>query len=159
MVLWYWLTGLFSSIVWSIICAQKKDKAVKVHYIFKSLNEWMTLSAYMVVKGCIHHSASMLSGDVTFKRIVTFLWRYDTPQGFTWKVACYHKRRKQFHFGGAERNIHRDCSDLCCSMNINKVSRVKYWGASPPLSPGSCGYTGAHTHIDLDPSKWCNCTM
>ena len=37
-----------------------------------------------------------------------------------------HRRRKQFHFGGAERNIHRDHRDLRCNMNINKVSRVKY---------------------------------
>ena len=42
-----------------------------------------------------------------------------------------HRRRKQFHFGGAERNIHRDHCDLHCNMNINKVSRVKY---APPGS-------------------------
>ena len=52
-----------------------------------------------------------------------------------------HRCRKQFHFGVAERNIHHDRSDLRCSMNINKVSRVKYWGGpGPPLPPGSYAY-------------------
>jgi len=31
--------------------------------------------------------------------------------GLTMQV---HRRRKQFHFRGAERNIHRDRGNLCC---------------------------------------------
>lgn len=48
-----------------------KDKAVKVHYIFKSLNEWMAFSAYMV--GSIGHSLFNVEWGCYFKRIVTFL--------------------------------------------------------------------------------------
>ena len=39
-----------------------------------------------------------------------------------------HRRRKQFHFWGAERNIHCNMPICAASMNINKVSRVKHWG-------------------------------
>ena len=39
-----------------------------------------------------------------------------------------HRRRKQFHFGEAEHNIHCDMAICAACMNINKVSRVKYWG-------------------------------
>ena len=50
-----------------------------------------------------------------------------------------HRRRKRFHFGGAERNIHCDAviSAACMNllMNINKVLRVKYWGCPGPSAP------------------------
>ena len=38
-----------------------------------------------------------------------------------------HRRRKQFHFEGAEHNIHCNTAICTACMNINKVSRVKYW--------------------------------
>ena len=70
----------------------------------------------------------------------------------TWVVAnklmlslpCQlHRRRKHFHLfffgggggGGGERNIHCDTAICAACMNINKVSRVKYWGALAPLAP------------------------
>ena len=38
-----------------------------------------------------------------------------------------HRRRKQFHFEGAEHNIHCNTAICTACMNINKVSGVKYW--------------------------------
>ena len=40
-----------------------------------------------------------------------------------------YRRRKQFHFGGSKRNIQCDAVICTACMNINKVSRVNYWGA------------------------------
>ena len=38
--------------------------------------------------------------------------------------------------GGGECNIHCDVAICAACMNINKVSRVKYWGAlAPPALP------------------------
>ena len=39
-----------------------------------------------------------------------------------------HRRRKQFYFWGAKRNIHCDVAICAACMNINKVSRVKHGG-------------------------------
>ena len=49
--------------------------------------------------------------------------------------ANMHRRRKQFHFWGAERNIHCDAAICAAHMNINKVSRVKYCGDPAPPRP------------------------
>ena len=46
-----------------------------------------------------------------------------------------YRHRKQFHFGGAKRNIHCNAAICAARMNINKVSRVKYWGDSSPPVP------------------------
>ena len=54
--------------------------------------------------------------------------------------ANMHRRRKQFHFGGAERNTHCDAAICAARININKVSRVKYCGGpAPPPPPGPPG--------------------
>ena len=49
--------------------------------------------------------------------------------------ANMHRRRKQFHFGGAERNTHCDAAICAARININKVSRVKYCGGPAPPPP------------------------
>ena len=41
------------------------------------------------------------------------------------------RRRKQSHFGEAKRNIHCDAAICATCININKLSRVKYWGGGP----------------------------
>ena len=47
-----------------------------------------------------------------------------------------HRHRKHFHFGGAECNIHCDMAICAACMNINKVSKVKYWeGPGLPCPP------------------------
>ena len=38
----------------------------------------------------------------------------------------FHRHRKQFHFGGTERNIHCDLAICAACMNINKVSRITF---------------------------------
>ena len=78
------------------------------------------------------------------------LWLASMHNQASWAVVDHHcitasmmfRRRKQFHFGGAERNIHCDAAIWTACMNINKVSRVKYWGGGgggggpwPPAFP------------------------
>ena len=49
-----------------------------------------------------------------------------------------HRRRKQFHFGGGggANVIYTAIAAICAAwMNINKVSRVKYWGDPGPSCP------------------------
>ena len=50
---------------------------------------------------------------------------------------CRHRCRKHFHFfGGGQRNIQCDAEICAACMNINKVSKVKYWeGPGPPFPP------------------------
>ena len=61
------------------------------------------------------------------------------PTSLLFVKRCRHRCRKHFHFGGGggggERNIQCDAAICAACMNINKVSRVKYWeGPGPPLS-------------------------
>ena len=64
----------------------------------------------------------------------------------------YHRRRKQFHFGGGGGRLNVIYSVIAviyaACMNINKVLRVKYWGGGgggggglgPPSPPSSYAY-------------------
>ena len=54
---------------------------------------------------------------------------------FRFSLASMHRCRKQFHFGGGPNVIYTVIAVICTAcMNINKVSRVKYWGG--PGLPG-----------------------
>ena len=57
-------------------------------------------------------------------------------------TVALHRCRKQFHFGGGANIIYTAITAICTAcMNINKVSRVKYWGAlAPPAPPSSYAY-------------------
>ena len=63
--------------------------------------------------------------------------------------AATQRRRKQFHFGEAKRNIHCNATICTACMNINKLSRVKYWGggALTPRPPGSYAYATAKVQV------------
>ena len=55
-------------------------------------------------------------------------------------TVALHRRRKQFHFGGGANIIYTAITAICTAcMNINKVSRVKYWGVGGG-PPGSYAY-------------------
>ena len=50
--------------------------------------------------------------------------------------------------GGPNINIHCDAAICTACMNINKVSRVKYWGGpGPPCPPGSYAYECMHASV------------
>ena len=53
-------------------------------------------------------------------------------------TGILHRHKKQFHFGGPNV-IYTVVVAICAAcMNINKVSRIKYWGAlAPPRVPRS----------------------
>ena len=57
------------------------------------------------------------------------------PTSLLFVQICRHRCRKHFHLGGAKRNIQCDMAICAACININKVLRVKYWGALPPPVP------------------------
>ena len=69
--------------------------------------------------------------------------------------ANMHRRRKQFHFGGAERNTHCDAAICAARININKVSRVKYCGGpAPPHPPAPLVPMPMTWPTQLRPGSW-----
>ena len=77
----------------------------------------------------IYTSEQMLCSSSRLAKSVLIRSPIEYFHGHTNFYHEVHRRRKQFHFGGSNV-IYTAIAAICAAcMNINQVSRVKYWGA------------------------------